>query len=44
MAGQIVLNTENQEKINTTGLKNGVYMVTVKTDSGNTSRKIIIEK
>ncbi|MDG4655111.1 M28 family peptidase [Chryseobacterium arthrosphaerae] len=44
MTGNIVMNVENQEKINTSGLTNGVYMVTVKTDQGNTSRKLIIEK
>jgi aminopeptidase YwaD len=44
MAGNLVLNAENQEKINTSALKSGVYMVTIKTDKGNTTRKIIIEK
>lgn len=44
MTGNIVMNVENQEKINISGLTNGVYMVTVKTDQGNTSRKLIIEK
>ncbi|NIF05893.1 M20/M25/M40 family metallo-hydrolase [Chryseobacterium sp. Tr-659] len=44
MAGNIVLSTENQEKINVSGLKNGVYTFTIKTDKGNTTKKIIIEK
>ncbi len=44
MTGNLVLEAENQEKINTSDLKNGVYMVTIKTDKGNTTRKIIIEK
>ncbi|WP_126650648.1 M28 family peptidase [Chryseobacterium aureum] len=44
MAGNSVLNVENIEKINTSGLKNGVYMVTVKTEKGNTTKKIIISK
>lgn len=44
MAGQIVLNAENQEQINTSSLKNGVYTFTIKTDKGSTTKKIIIEK
>jgi aminopeptidase YwaD len=44
MTGNTVLNVENEEKINTSGLKNGVYMVTIKTDKGNTTKKIIINK
>lgn len=44
MAGNIVLQSKNQEKINITGLKSGVYMITINTDKGNTSKKIIIEK
>ncbi|GEJ47437.1 M28 family peptidase [Chryseobacterium sp. ON_d1] len=44
MAGNTVLNLENQEKINTSGLKNGVYTFTIKTDKGNTTKKIIINK
>ncbi|AZA83538.1 leucyl aminopeptidase [Chryseobacterium lactis] len=44
MTGKIVMNVGNQTKINVSGLQNGVYMVTVKTDKGNISRKVIIEK
>ena len=44
MVGNSVLNVENEEKINTSGLKNGVYMVTIKTEKGNTTKKIIINK
>ncbi|WP_278353052.1 M28 family peptidase [Chryseobacterium gleum] len=44
MAGNLVLNLENQEKINTSGLKNGAYTFTIKTDKGNTTKKIIINK
>ncbi|WP_137904067.1 M28 family peptidase [Chryseobacterium sp. 2VB] len=44
MAGNTVLNLENQEKINTSGLTNGVYTFTIKTDKGNTTKKIIINQ
>ncbi|MGR3857752.1 M28 family peptidase [Chryseobacterium indologenes] len=44
MAGNTVLNLENQEKINTSGLTNGVYTFTVITDKGNTTKKIIINQ
>ncbi|CAD0218451.1 M28 family peptidase [Chryseobacterium sp. D764] len=44
MAGNTILTLENQEKINTSGLKNGVYTFTIKTDKGNTTKKIIINK
>ncbi|WP_426478535.1 M28 family peptidase [Chryseobacterium sp. CBSDS_008] len=44
MAGNTVLALENQEKINTSGLKNGVYTFTIKTEKGNTTKKIIINK
>lgn len=44
MVGNMVLQVENQEKINTSGLKNGVYTILIKTDKGNTSKKIIINK
>ncbi|MCC3215914.1 M28 family peptidase [Chryseobacterium sp. X308] len=44
MAGNTVLNLENQEKINTSGLTNGVYTFTVTTDKRNTTKKIIINK
>ncbi|MEJ5048785.1 M28 family peptidase [Chryseobacterium culicis] len=44
MAGNTVLSFENQEKINTSALENGVYTFTIKTDKGNTTKKIIINK
>ena len=44
MSGNTVLSLENQDKINTSGLTNGVYTFTIKTDKGNTTKKIIINK
>ncbi|WP_300687599.1 M28 family peptidase [Chryseobacterium sp.] len=44
MAGNLVLNSENQDTINTSGLHNGVYTVTIKTDKENTTKKLIIGK
>lgn len=44
MSGNTVLTLENQEKINTSGLTNGVYTFTITTDKGNTTKKIIINK
>ncbi|MFP8892717.1 M28 family peptidase [Chryseobacterium sp. EZn1] len=44
MAGNTVLNLENQKKINTSGLTNGIYTFTVTTDKGNTTKKIIINQ
>lgn len=44
MAGNTVLSLENQEKINTSALENGLYTFTIKTDKGNTTKKIIINK
>ncbi|REC42873.1 M28 family peptidase [Chryseobacterium pennipullorum] len=44
MSGNLVLSSENKAKIDTSGLENGVYTVTIKTDTGNISRKVIIEK
>ncbi|MGV2450815.1 UNVERIFIED_CONTAM: M28 family peptidase [Ralstonia mannitolilytica] len=44
MAGNNVLNLENQEKINISGLTNGIYTFTVTTDKGNTTKKIIINQ
>lgn len=44
MSGNTVLSLENQERINTSGLTNGVYTFTIKTDKGNTTKKIIINK
>ncbi|RXM51389.1 MULTISPECIES: M20/M25/M40 family metallo-hydrolase [unclassified Chryseobacterium] len=44
MTGNIVLRAENEHKINTTQLINGVYMVSIKTDRNQTVKKIIIDK
>jgi len=44
MSGNTVLSLENHEKINTSGLTNGVYTFTITTDKGNTTKKIIINK
>ncbi|KFF16443.1 M28 family peptidase [Chryseobacterium sp. JM1] len=44
MNGRLILNTENEKKLNTSGLTNGTYIVTVKSDQSSVSRKIIIEK
>jgi len=44
MAGHVVLSSENQNRINTSALQNGVYTITIKTSAGNLTRKIIIEK
>lgn len=44
MNGRLLLNAENENKMNTSSLANGVYMVTVKSDKSNVTRKIIIEK
>lgn len=44
MNGRLLMNAENENKLNTSGLANGVYMVTVKSDKNNVTRKIIIEK
>ena len=44
MTGNIIMSVENQKIINTSKLENGVYMVTIKTDKGNTTKKIIINK
>lgn len=44
MNGRLLLNAENEKKMNTSGLMNGVYMVTVQSDKNSVTRKIIIEK
>ncbi|PXW17886.1 aminopeptidase YwaD [Chryseobacterium sp. CBTAP 102] len=44
MAGNTVLTLENQEKINTSGLTNGLYTFTITTDKGSITKKIIINK
>ncbi|MGG5207552.1 M28 family peptidase [Chryseobacterium sp. MIQD13] len=44
MNGRLILNAENEKKMNTSGLTNGTYMVTVKSDKTSITRKIIIEK
>lgn len=44
MNGRLILNAENEKKINTSGLTNGTYMVTVKSNQNSITKKIIIEK
>lgn len=44
MNGRLILNAENEKKMNTSGLANGAYMVTVKSDKNSITKKIIIEK
>lgn len=44
MNGRLLLHAENENKINTSGLTSGAYMVTVKSDKNSITRKIIIEK
>ncbi|MBB6369891.1 M28 family peptidase [Chryseobacterium shigense] len=44
MNGRLILNAENEKKMNTSGLSNGMYMVTVKSDQNSITRKILIEK
>jgi aminopeptidase YwaD len=44
MSGRMILNSENQNTINISGLADGVYMVTVKSYKETVTRKIIIEK
>ncbi|WP_250254218.1 M20/M25/M40 family metallo-hydrolase [Chryseobacterium sp. Marseille-Q3244] len=44
MTGNIVLRAENKNKIDTTPLSNGVYMISIKTDRNHIVKKIIIDK
>ncbi|MBP2619129.1 M28 family peptidase [Chryseobacterium jejuense] len=44
MTGNTVLRSENQNKIDTTPLINGTYMISVKTSKDHIIKKIIIEK
>lgn len=44
MTGNIVLRAENQTRIDTTQLSNGVYMISIKTDKTQVTKKVIIEK
>lgn len=44
MTGNTVLRSENQNKIDTTSLINGAYMVSIKTDKSHITKKIIINK
>ncbi|KMQ68632.1 leucyl aminopeptidase [Chryseobacterium sp. FH2] len=44
MTGRSLLKGENQAKINLSGLENGNYLCTVKTDKESVTKKIIIEK
>ncbi|MEY8760097.1 M28 family peptidase [Chryseobacterium tongliaoense] len=44
MDGRLLLNTENQTKINVSGFTSGTYLCTVKTADDSVTRKIIVEK
>lgn len=44
MNGRLLLNAENEKRMNTSALTNGAYIVTVKSDKNTITRKIIIEK
>ncbi|WP_153392106.1 M28 family peptidase [Chryseobacterium vaccae] len=44
MNGRLLLNSENEDRILTSNLINGTYMVTVKSDQNTVTRKVIIEK
>jgi len=44
MNGRLILNAENEKKMNTSGLANGAYMVTVKSDKNSITKKVIIKK
>lgn len=43
LAGKSVLKEENNSQVNVSGLSNGVYFCTVKTENTSVTRKIIIE-
>ncbi|WP_184187541.1 M28 family peptidase [Chryseobacterium defluvii] len=44
MSGRSLLNVENQEKIDISGLANGTYMCIIRLNDESVTRKIIIEK
>lgn len=44
MNGRLLLNSKDENKIATSGLAGGMYMVTVKSDKSTVTRKVIIEK
>lgn len=44
MNGRSIIHAEDERKINASKLVNGLYMVTIKTDTNSTTRKVIIEK
>lgn len=44
MNGRLLLNSENEDRITTSSLTSGTYMVTVKSDQNTVTRKVIIEK
>ncbi|WP_419870901.1 M28 family peptidase [Chryseobacterium sp. CT-SW4] len=44
LSGRSLLKTENKKEINVSGLANGVYLCTVKTDELSTTKKIIVNK
>ena len=44
MTGKVVMQSEDQQVLNTSKLKTGVYMVKVTTQSESTTKKLIIKK
>lgn len=44
MNGRLILNRENETKVNVSGLLNGTYLVTLKSDGKTAVRKVIIAK
>lgn len=44
MNGRLVLNRENETKVNVSGLLNGTYLVTLRSDGKTAVRKVIIAK
>lgn len=44
MNGRVILNGENETRVNVAGLSSGAYMVTVKSDGKTAVRKVIISK
>jgi aminopeptidase YwaD len=44
MSGRLLLNRENETKVNVSGVPDGAYLVTVKSEGKTAVRKIIIAK
>ncbi|GAB0157688.1 hypothetical protein CHRYSEOSP005_29700 [Chryseobacterium sp. Alg-005] len=44
MSGRLILNTENETKLNVSGLAKGAYLVTLKSGDQKAVRKILIDK